>query len=367
MLLDGLKFDYDGCSSLPKYQRLANCLEEWIRENKLPPGTKFPGDRQLSEYLNTTPVTISKSLNELTRKGILERKVGSGTYIADASNPGPKYRRIGIICHEVIRTDPVYVDPVLTVFYDYWKTRGYQVVSLLGSPENYENSIREYGLAGIMVLLPTEEFSGDIRRFSEAGMPLVTVGGYAIPELPDISLGTDHVRTGELLVKYLHGLGHERIGFIADNSKRVSIILRDRGYGNGMWEAKLPVRPDWRICTADYQELKERIELLRRSPDVPTAYIIGSLGSVINVYNVMNALEIKIGREVSLISFDDADYLRQLKPSLTVFRQQIAEFTTAAASQLERMMRRESPAAVDHHSLEPVLLERGSCYKINEK
>ncbi len=367
MLLDGLKFNHDGRSNLPKYQRLANCLEEWIRENKLPPGTKFPGDRQLSEHLNTTPVTISKSLNELTRKGILERKVGSGTYIADASNPGPKYRRIGIICHEVIQADLAYVDPVLTTFYDYWKKRGYQVVSLLGSPENYENSIREYELAGIMVLLPTEEFAGDIRRFSKGGMPLVTVGGYAIPELPDISLGTDHVRASELLVKHLHGLGHERIGFIADDLKKTSIILRDRGYGNGMWEAKLPVKPDWRICTADYQELKERIEALRHSPDAPTAYIIASLRSVLNVYNVMNALEIKIGQEVSLISFDDADYLQQLKPSLTVSRQRIAEFTTAAASQLERMIRRESPAAVDHNSLEPVLLERGSCYKIKEK
>lgn len=365
MILDGLKFAHKNDSGLPKYQRLADCLEKWLRENNPPPGTKLPGDRQLSEHLKTTPVTVSRSLNTLTRKGILERRVGSGTYVSDASETGAKHRRIGIVCHEVIRTDPVYVDPVLAVFYEYWKGRGYQVVSLLGRPEHYEKLIHEYSLAGIMVLLPSEEFAEDIKRLSANGVPLVTVGGYVIPELPQISLGTNHVRTSEALVKYLHGLGHQRIGFIADDPDRIPVALRDRGYGNGMWQARLPVKPEWRIFTADYREMTDRLGTLRRSPDHPTAYIIGSLNTVITVYNSMNELRMEIGKEVALISFDDADYLRQLHPPLTVFRQQIAQFTSIAAGQLEKMIRREPLMEVNHELFEPVLRKRGSCHRIN--
>ncbi len=365
MTLDGLKLDYDRHSNLPKYQRLAKCLEEWIREKKLPAGTKFPGDRQLAEYLSTTPVTVSKSLNELTRKGILERKVGSGTYIADTSDAGPRYRRVGIICHEIIRADPVYVDPVLSAFYGYWKEKGYQVVSLLGQPENYEKLIREYELAGAMALLPTEAFAPDIRRLCEAGMPLVTIGGYAIPELPEISLGTNHVRTGELLVKYLHSLGHRRIGFIADDSGRSSIALRARGYANGMWEAGLPVKPEWKTFFSNHEDLRTYFSGHRQSPDRPSAYIIGSVNYAISIYNILQELQLTIGEDVSLISFDDVDYLLQLNPPLTVFRQRITEFTTVAACQLERMIRRQPPAPVDPELQEPVLLKRKSCCKIN--
>ena len=97
-------------------QSLAEHLEQWILNENLPAGTRLPGNRLLAEHFRTTPLTIGKSLNELTRKGLLERRVGAGTFVANSAQVSN--RRIGIICHEIICPDTTYISPVIHNFYE---------------------------------------------------------------------------------------------------------------------------------------------------------------------------------------------------------------------------------------------------------
>lgn len=359
MVLNDLKFKHNDVSNLPKYKRLADSLEAWIENNELPAGAKLPGDRQLAEHLNTTTVTITKSLNLLKKKGILERKVGSGTYTTDASTRQPRHLRIGIICHEMIIADPAYVNPVMSEFYEYWKNTGYQIVSLNGTPEQYEKLIHDYELSGAMIFVPREEFATEIKQLCDIGVPLVTIGGFANPELPEIAFGSDHVQTAIQAVTYLHKLGHQRIGIIASDLKRSSNILRIRGYESAMWDAGLPVKPEWRIVMND-DSIGDELKAEMNQADSPTAFIIATLSRVIPTYNVMNGLKLKIGKDISLLGLDYSDFLEQLAPPLDIFAQKIKEFSLQAAIQLENVIKKRPLNKISRDTFQAQLIEHSS-------
>ena len=48
-MLANLKFVDNKGSVMPKYQRMANCIEPWLGNSPLPKGTKLPCDRELAE------------------------------------------------------------------------------------------------------------------------------------------------------------------------------------------------------------------------------------------------------------------------------------------------------------------------------
>ena len=96
MLFDDMTPSLDQGTKEPKYNQLARQIETYLTNRAVPTGTRLPSERLLAELFGIAPVTVGRSLNELVRRGVLERKVGSGTYLADHS----RLHRIGILCHE---------------------------------------------------------------------------------------------------------------------------------------------------------------------------------------------------------------------------------------------------------------------------
>lgn len=93
-------------SSEPIYLRIRKAIEELILTGKVPDGYRLPSDRQLAEMLDTTPVTLSKALNELRNRGLLGRSRALGTYIklphADTSRiHGEKTKLVALVYDNV--------------------------------------------------------------------------------------------------------------------------------------------------------------------------------------------------------------------------------------------------------------------------
>ncbi|MCL1629857.1 GntR family transcriptional regulator [Roseibaca sp. V10] len=68
--------------STPLYVRLAALLREQLRSGAFAVGEALPSERQLSEQLGVSRVTVRKALELLMREGVLSRKQGSGTFVA---------------------------------------------------------------------------------------------------------------------------------------------------------------------------------------------------------------------------------------------------------------------------------------------
>lgn len=69
-------------STLPIYLQIHNQLRQEIEEGKWEVGDKLPAERELALHFNVSRMTLRQAVQTLADEGILERKIGSGTYVA---------------------------------------------------------------------------------------------------------------------------------------------------------------------------------------------------------------------------------------------------------------------------------------------
>ncbi len=79
----------DDANSTPLYIQLANNLRSHITTGGIASGEALPSERDLSEHLGASRVTIRKAIDRLIAEGLLFRKPGSGTFVsAQIEAPG---------------------------------------------------------------------------------------------------------------------------------------------------------------------------------------------------------------------------------------------------------------------------------------
>lgn len=81
-MLQLVKARLDGDSAKPLYLQLAELIRDQIREGDIKMGDALPSERELSETIGISRVTVRRAVETLLREGLLSRKHGSGTYIA---------------------------------------------------------------------------------------------------------------------------------------------------------------------------------------------------------------------------------------------------------------------------------------------
>jgi GntR family transcriptional regulator len=77
-------FEVDRTSPLPAYYQLQDWLTQRIDSGELAPGTRVPSERELTEPLGLSRMTVRHALDRLQRDGRLARRRGSGTFVAPA-------------------------------------------------------------------------------------------------------------------------------------------------------------------------------------------------------------------------------------------------------------------------------------------
>ena len=65
------------------YQQIIDGLKREISEGRLAPGTPLPSFRGLAEELLVSVITVKRAYEELEREGIIYRRQGLGTFVAD--------------------------------------------------------------------------------------------------------------------------------------------------------------------------------------------------------------------------------------------------------------------------------------------
>jgi GntR family transcriptional regulator len=68
---------------LPVYRQIVNQVKYLIASGRLQPGQELPAIRTLAERLVINPNTVVHAYGELARDGVVVRRHGSGTYVAD--------------------------------------------------------------------------------------------------------------------------------------------------------------------------------------------------------------------------------------------------------------------------------------------
>jgi GntR family transcriptional regulator len=66
----------------PLYLRIQEYIADLILSGKLAPESKIQSEREFSDELGVSRMTVRRAITELVNEGMLERKHGSGTYVA---------------------------------------------------------------------------------------------------------------------------------------------------------------------------------------------------------------------------------------------------------------------------------------------
>ena len=85
----------------PLYEQIVDGIKREVSEGRLAPGTELPSFRQLAADLLVSIITVKRAYEELERSGLVYRKQGLGTFVADAapdrSRSGKKQRAIELL------------------------------------------------------------------------------------------------------------------------------------------------------------------------------------------------------------------------------------------------------------------------------
>jgi DNA-binding LacI/PurR family transcriptional regulator len=103
----------------PKHQRVRELLREKIAAGVYPPGASLPPETELPKKLRVSKITVVRALNDLAREGLIVRRRGRGSFVADPTQrpliPG-RFLRLGLLYpHSVypdLRFGPVQQDIV---------------------------------------------------------------------------------------------------------------------------------------------------------------------------------------------------------------------------------------------------------------
>jgi GntR family transcriptional regulator len=77
-----MDFTIDSAAGRPAYQQLEAQVADAVARGALGPGDRLPPERDLAHRLGVSRMTIRQAFDALARRGLVERGVGRGTFIA---------------------------------------------------------------------------------------------------------------------------------------------------------------------------------------------------------------------------------------------------------------------------------------------
>jgi LacI family transcriptional regulator/LacI family repressor for deo operon, udp, cdd, tsx, nupC, and nupG len=129
-------------------------------------------------------------------------------------------------------------------------------------------------------------------------------------------------RQGALLAtRHLLGIGHRRVAMIALPSDLADSEPRQQGYAEALEEAGAPFAPELVVeagrTNADgYAAMQELLGL----PEPPDAVLACSDALALGALHALRDADVEVGRDVSLVGWDDAPLAAHIHPALTTLR-----------------------------------------------
>ena len=78
------------------YQQIVDGLKREVSEGRLKPGASLPSFRQLAEDLLVSVITVKRAYEELEREGIIYRRQGLGTFVADRGHDRSREAKLNV-------------------------------------------------------------------------------------------------------------------------------------------------------------------------------------------------------------------------------------------------------------------------------
>src|ERR1700732_2965623 len=356
---------------VPKYQQVLDTIKTDILSGRYQPGQKLPSEAALLKRFGTSRITVGRALRELQHAGLVQRRAGSGTYVANASDDSGLL--FGLLVPDLGDTE--IFGPICQGMSEAPQARknallwGNIVADHSVKDEQTWQLCKQYiakKVAGVF-FAPLERTAASnetndrvISALELAGIPVVLLDRCFLP-YPKRSrhdlVGIDHRRAGYMITEHLLRVGCRRIAFFAYSNSASTVAARIAGYREALYVFGLPVEPALvqSLDTGDEGEVSHLMKTLR-----PDAIIGANDRTAGHLMHSLIHLHYRIPLDVRMVGIDDVEYAKLLPVPLTTVRQPCREIGTAAmGAMLERIARPEMP--IRDILLDSKLVIRDSC------
>ena len=212
---------------------------------------------------------------------------------------------------------------------------------------------------GFLVIIPPSSFFYKNSDFAKTTLNLeipYVILDRKIGEDKNKAVVTDDVRGGYLATQYLINKGHKRIAAITGPNETSSSLSRLEGYKKALenagisYDSSLVFEGDYRFESGE----KWAKKIFEDKLDVDAIFAFNDLMAY-GVYRASNEHGIKIGKDLSLVGYDDNRFSSLISPGLTTIRQDIDTLCKSVTELL--FSEDQSPRLI---SVEPTLVERES-------
>ncbi|RAR43080.1 substrate-binding domain-containing protein [Paenibacillus sp. MDMC362] len=223
----------DAASAKPMYEQIFNEMKRKISTHIFRIGDKVPSEKELADEYGVSRITSKKALDMLAAEGVIVRKPGKGSFVADPDEPLAQKETISSE-GGVVRaaSQEKMIGLVITDFSSSYGTR--LVYSMeqysrendcflvlrrtFGDQDNEELSIqklRNLGVNGLIVFpAQGEYFNAEILKLVIARFPLVLIDR-KLKGVAAASISTDNLGAAVQVVEHLFDLGHRYISLLS--------------------------------------------------------------------------------------------------------------------------------------------------------
>jgi len=364
-------------ASEPKHSRISQELLAEIAAGKYAPAGRLPSEAQLVSRFGVSRPTVARALRDLQDRGLIERRVGSGTYVRGpgAAGSADVPRQFGllipglgtteifeVICGELAGLARVHGYGLL------WgggHRRPQEDVGVEDAEELCEQFVKSQ-VAGVF-FAPFEHTDrreevnrGLAERLRRAGLAVVLLDRDlgAFPARSEFDLvGVDNFAGGYALAEHLLKLGCRDLAFAVRPHSAPTVNARIAGAREAILARGLPV-PQKFVRMGEPDDPKYALGFLGR--DRVDAILCASDHVAAVLLRSLERTGARVPADVRLVGFDDVRFATLLSAPLTTMHQPCREIAVVAfRTMLDRIADPTLPPR--GLTLTPSLVVRESC------
>jgi DNA-binding LacI/PurR family transcriptional regulator len=351
-------------SAVPLHVQLLDQIRHLILSGEWAPGSRLPSEADLRRDLQISRGTIRQALQNAETEGLIERAPSKGTFVAQTPSREAPLRLIGFITSDFLSD---HQRQLLRGAEQLARSRGYGCLfSSSGQDLPTENRLLDRMVADHvrgMLIWPIYE-DAPSRRLFELGVrcdPPMVLMDRTLPGLLCDSVASDNYAGAFAATQHLIQLGHRRIVFLTRPLLELSTIAdRLRGHRDALQEAGCAHLEPWCIepsleergeqyalhqyssagTSVEIAAIAERLQM----PQPPTAIFAMNDLTALLALKAASLAHLSVPRDLSLVGFDDMDFVTFLPiPLTTVAQDTFALGQRAAELLIERIEGYEGP------------------------
>lgn len=344
--------------AVPKYQKVFDALRLDIESGRLAAGARVPSEAELGERFGTSRITVGRAVRDLQLQGLVERRIGSGTYVRRPAPTAAAECTFGVLVPDL--PDIEIFEPLVQGLLSAAEARPHAF--LWGGGDSVGGGraaaawtrVQQYIARRVdgVFFAPLEGLlQGDdtnvriVTALDEARIPVVLLDRSVYPyprRGPYDLVGIDNRRVGFAITEHLLSVGARRIAFLGASTGASTIAARKAGYR----EAVDALEADASLVHLPVPFTMDRAALaIYLDAHAPDAIVCAHDHGAAQLMHALLSLGRRIPQDIRLAGVDDVAYAAWLPVPLTTIRQPVQQIGEAAvAAMLERRAHPDRPA-----------------------